>query len=374
MQYKNIIIHMLLAPDVGPQAITKIVESVGLDNLQRVYQMSVLDFISFGVSQKKAESLVAALVDNVPLQKELNLIAQYQVTIVTAWCQQYSPLLKQIDTPPVVLYCLGNTDLFQASKTIACVGARKAHGYAKQAIEHIIVPMIHDGWTIVSGGAAGADTYAHQITLDQRGSTVVVVGSGLCHVYPPQNRVLFEKVVYAGGLIVSCFPMNTNPDSWCFPIRNRIISGLSRGCLVVQAATKSGALITAQQALDQGRDVFAVPGLIFDPLSAGCHELIAQGAKLVSCAADILSELDVSYTPVHEQQTIMNAVNVPAASTRYKPDSLQQQILNILITPLSADTMMQKLNVNIDQLQSLLFDLSLDGVIGQNATGFWVRI
>lgn len=365
---------MLLAHDVGPQAITKVVGSVGLDNLQRVYQMSVLDFISFGVSQKKAESLVAALADHVPLQKELDLIAQYQVTIVTAWCQQYSPLLKQIDTPPVVLYCLGNTDLLQASKTIACVGARKAHGYAKQAIEHIIVPMIHDGWTIVSGGAAGADTYAHQITLDQRGSTVVVVGSGLCHVYPPQNKALFENVVYAGGLIVSCFPMNTNPDSWCFPIRNRIISGLSRGCLVVQAAIKSGALITAQQALDQGRDVFAVPGLIFDPLSAGCHELIAQGAKLVSCAADILSELDVSYTPAHEQQTIMNSVNLPAASTRYKPDSLQQQILNILITPLSADTMMQKLNVNIDQLQSLLFDLSLDGMIGQNATGFWVRI
>ena len=182
---------------------------------------------------------------------------QFHVGVVTLWCPEYPKILKQIHVPPVVLYYQGDVALFAHEKNIACVGARKAHGYVHEALMHLIVPMMHDGWVVVSGGAAGADTYAHQISLDQGCKTIVVVGSGLCHQYPPANKKLFENVVAHGGLIVSSFPMNTYPEPHCFPIRNRLISGLSRGCLVLQAASKSGALITAECALQQGREVFA---------------------------------------------------------------------------------------------------------------------
>ena len=261
---------------------------------------------------------------------------------------------------------------------IACVGARKAHSYARDALVHMVGPMIQDGWTVVSGGAEGADRYAHELALDMNGATIVVVGSGLCHQYPPSNKDLFERVVRSGSLIVSSFPMGMRPDSTTFPIRNRIISGLSLGCIVVQAAQKSGALITAQQALDQGREVFAVPGSIFDPLSVGCHELIGQGgAKVVTSAHDILAEFsqfghDVNVTDQQEQLSVFSSkLSNPIARTLYASGSLEQLILDLLVVPMSADHLMHKVDVDLSVLQSTLFSLSLDGLIYQDGMGFW---
>jgi DNA processing protein len=261
---------------------------VGLENLENIYTFTISDFINLGFPEVRAQAIVDGLADTKLLETELQFIQEHDVTIVTYWCSGYSKILAEIHVPPVVLYCQGNTSLLSHEKMIACVGARKAHSYAKDALIQIVGPMIQDGWIVVSGGAAGADRYAHELAMDLQGFTIVVVGSGLCHQYPPSNKDLFARAIKSGSLIVSSFPMNRQPDGTTFPIRNRIISGLSLGCLVVQAAQKSGALITAQQALDQGRDVFAVPGSIFDFLSAGCHELIGQGAKVVTSAQDIL--------------------------------------------------------------------------------------
>jgi len=365
---KQVVIH-LVASHVTPTNIAKIVESVGFENLNQIYRYTSSDFICMGISQEKSEEIVQSLADQTTVAKELQLIEEYRVFVVTLWCPEYPALLKEIHIPPSALYCQGSLDLFQASNTIACVGARKAHQYVYEVLQHMVTPMIRSGWVVVSGGAAGADTFAHQITLDAGGRTIVVVGSGLCHVYPPQNKTLFARVVSSGGLIVSCFPMSTPPEPHCFPIRNRIIAGLSRGCLVLQAAAKSGALITAQQALDQGREVFAVPGSIFDPLSVGCHKLVQQGAKLVMSVDDILIEFDPLHNVVDQQMTISSAVG-----TSYKPGSKKQQLVDAVCVPMAADQLIKKLDIDLGSLQAMLFELSMDGVICQDGMGYWKRL
>lgn len=378
MNYQNSIIHLNLIPNIGPSAIIKLVEAVGLHNLHNVYQYSITDFIALGFSEIKAQILVNGLTDKKLLERELELIQQHQVQIVTYWCPEYSKLLAQIHVPPAVLYCQGNIMLLQHDKMIACVGARKAHSYAKDALRQIVGPMIQDGWIVVSGGATGADRYAHELALDLNSFTIVVVGSGLCHQYPPSNKDLFKRIVQQNSLIVSTFPMDMQPDGTTFPIRNRIISGLSLGCVVVQAAAKSGALITAQQALDQGREVFAIPGSIFDPLSVGCHELLKQGAKLVTSTEDVLVELsqfvDSGKAAIEQDQQLSVFSAKPLGTilrSRYQQGSLEQLVLDALVTPMSADYLIQKMDIDLETVQNVLFILSLDGAIWQNEMGFW---
>ncbi|HSW75425.1 MAG TPA: DNA-processing protein DprA [Candidatus Saccharimonadales bacterium] len=390
MNIQHIILHLSLIQNLTPRLVYEIIETITLEKLSDLYQYNMQDFIKLGCSQDIAHLIVAGLSDTASLDKELELVQQHNVTVVTFVCPQYPALLKQIDVAPLVLYCQGDVRLFDNEKMFACVGARKAHSYVRDALVKLVVPMIQDEWVIVSGGAAGADTYAHQIALDHKGKTIVVVGSGLCHVYPPANRKLFEQVVYDGGLIVSCFPMNMASFPYNFPIRNRIISGLSKGCLVLQAASKSGALITAHFALEQGREVFAVPGSIFDPLSAGCHDLLQQGAKLVTCTQDILDELSYPGKVTQVQMKIQSDTKVKDASSgrdgqvgKSKSssigstadlDDIERSILHYTIVPVTAEMLMSKVGVSLDILQSKLFSLSLDGKIYQDTIGLWKRV
>lgn len=374
MHYQNIILHLSLISGIGPSVIIKIVALIGLENIETIYQFSVTDFIKLGLSEKKAEELVSGLADKKLLENELKLIQDNKVTIVTLWCKRYSRLLSEIHIPPVILYCQGNIDLLSKEKMIACVGARKARIYARDTIKHILTPLLLDDWVVVSGGAAGADTYAHQTALELNAATIVVVGSGLCYQYPPENKPLFEKVLSQNGLIVSSFAMNVRPDTTTFPARNRIISGLSLGCLVVQAASKSGALITAQQALEQSREVFAVPGSIFEPLSDGCHDLIHDGAKITRSAQDILDEFQQFKlaSDFHEKNNdIQLKIHSDKAKRFNSQDPLEQAILGLLITPRSADQLLTQMDVELDVLQSLLFSLTLEGLIFQDSMGFW---
>ncbi len=364
MPHKNIVLHVSLIHGVGTVCIQKIVQAVGLSNLAQVYTFSLADFIAMGIAQAQAQAVVAGLQDRSLLHKELELIAQHEVTILTLWCDAYPMHLRHIHVPPAVLYVQGNSKLLLQEKMLACVGSRLAGNYVQRCLDHLVVPLINDGWTIVSGGALGADTFAHKVALAHAGKTVVVVGSGLCYQYPDKNKTLFSQVVQSGGLIVSCFSMQTKPEAHCFPIRNRIISGLSLGCLVLQAAHKSGALITAQCALDQGREVFAVPGLLDDPLSVGCHELIQQGAKLVTNSQDILEELQGygSNQVIQSEQTMV----VPATL-----DPLSLAILQATTTAKSLDDLLLTLQIVPAQLHQALFTLSLDGKIEQDVLGLW---
>jgi len=205
---------------------------------------------------------------------------------------QYPPLLRHIDTAPPILFVRGCIDSV-LKRNFALVGSRSATAYGKRSAYWMARELSKAGMQICSGLAAGVDTKAHEGALDGSGKTIAVVGTGIDRVYPPKNARLADRIIENGALL-SEFPLGTPPLSRNFPRRNRIISGLSEGILVVEAAIKSGSLITARLALEQNRDVFALPGPIGSLKSRGCHELIKQGAKLVEEPADILDELGIN--------------------------------------------------------------------------------
>ena len=188
MEIKNILLHLSLIRGLGTRCVYEVINQISKDEIFFIYSYKVSDFVRLGCSQDKAQLFVDGLKDVHILQQELIFIEKHNVQFLTLFCSGYPELLKEIDVPPIVLYCQGNMSLLKHHKTLACVGARKAHRYVYDALKQLVVPMIQDNWIIVSGGALGADTYAHQVTLEFKGKTIVVVGSGLCFWYPDQNR------------------------------------------------------------------------------------------------------------------------------------------------------------------------------------------
>jgi len=273
---------------------------------------------------------------------------------------------------------------------LAIVGSRKASRYGQMAIERIVPDLVEQGVCIVSGGALGADSMAHTCTLDAAGQTIAIIGSGLLEPYPATNKKLFERMVAEGGALVSPFPLNTTPHPGNFPARNRIIAGMSHACLVVQAAARSGALITAQYALDQGKEVLAVPGMINDQLSEGCHALIRDGASLVTSAQDVLAAFgEFAQLPVvgslvlsddkaqqlefggrgARQSTYVvagSAVDVKATS-----ENLSNRIICACAQPRALEDLVDELELSVEEVMQELFNLQLAGKVGQNFAGLW---
>ena len=318
------------------------------------------------------------------MTRELELLDQYSdIRFVTIFDTEYPELLKHISIPPLLLYLRG-AKLEQNRLRLAVVGSRKCNNYAERVISSLVPEFIAHDWDIVSGGALGVDTLAHTVTVNTQGRTLVVFGSGLLELYPFGNKKLFDLVIAHQGTLVSTFPLKMEARPSHFPARNRIISGLSLGTLVVQAAEKSGALITAQYALDQGRQVFAVPGLVTDPLSVGCHNLIKQGAKLVASVEDIVEEFGtVKEKKVLEYQTI---IPLPVI-TNVQQDALAHKSAPIQSSQVCNDPLLQYLDTarSVDELscylqklpavvQNDLFDLQLEGVVRQNHAGLWERL
>lgn len=224
------------------------------------------------------------------LTREMYLIKKHDVRIITIDDKEYPLNLKFTFNPPLVLYVKGGL-IPDDNVSIAIVGSRKATDYGKAITEKLTGELAKNNITVVSGLARGIDTYAHKGTLAKGARTIAVLGSGLGFIYPPENRVLAEEIA-KNGAVISEFPMTTRPEKANFPRRNRLISGLSLGTVVIEAAQKSGSLITAAYALEQGRDVFAVPGSIYSDYSKGTHKLIKQGAKLTENINDIIEEID----------------------------------------------------------------------------------
>lgn len=212
-----------------------------------------------------------------------------EVTIIPSYSKSYPPLLAQIDNPPLQLFVKGDVSLLKTD-AIAIVGARAATSYGVEMATRFAGELARRNYTVVSGMATGIDAAAHFGCLEAQGRTIAVLGCGVNRVYPPQNQKLYRRLADSGAL-VSEYPLDTEPDAFRFPARNRIISGLSLGVMVVEAAKRSGSLITAQLALEQNREVFAVPGRIDSFKSAGTHNILQQGAKLVLRVEDIIEEL-----------------------------------------------------------------------------------
>ncbi|CAM3417047.1 DNA-processing protein DprA [Cytobacillus oceanisediminis] len=224
------------------------------------------------------------------IQEQIRQYPPNGIKIISLFDEEYPVLLKETYQPPWVIYAKGNTDLLKTGTHLAVVGSRQATEYGERAIEYLFPKLIQNGVVIVSGLAAGVDAIAHKEAIKNGGKTIGVIAGGLFHIYPQSNQKLAYEMM-KNHLVISEYPPNTRPSRWQFPMRNRIISGISRGTLIIQAKSKSGSLITANYAVQEGREVFAVPGSIFSAYSAGTNELIQQGAKLVKTAEDILEEL-----------------------------------------------------------------------------------
>lgn len=211
-------------------------------------------------------------------------ILQYET--ITILDPSYPTILKQIQDPPIVLYTLGNTQLLHRQPLLSVIGSRHPTHQGRKKVAHIVPPLVKNNWVIVSGMARGIDRYSHELTIQSHGQTIAVLGSGFNHIYPREHKELFREISNK-GLVLSEYPPHTAPHPSHFPERNRLISGLSFGTLVIEAKKRSGTMITVDQALDQGREVYAIPGCPFDPHTRGCNALIQDGAKLVQQSTDI---------------------------------------------------------------------------------------
>ena len=278
---------------------------------------------------------------------------------------RYPPNLAEIPDPPPLLFVRGNADAL-ANKQIAVVGSRNPSVFGEKLAHDFSLALTETGFTVTSGLALGIDAAAHQGALDGGGITVAVAGTGLDQVYPRRHAGLADAIVEREGALVSEFPTITPPQAMNFPRRNRIISGLSLGVLVVEAAMRSGSLITARMALEQGREVFALPGSINNPLARGCNALIKQGAKLVETVDDILDEFDMSRLPSKPNPQWQ-------APTEETDDECRRLLKYIAYAPTSVDTLVAATGNAPEDLASLLLSLELQGHI-VSADGGYSRI
>jgi DNA processing protein len=308
----------------------------------------------------------AGIVRN-PLTKPMReRVAALRDTVVTLADDAYPAALREIVDPPLALHFRGDLSLLQRP-ALAIVGSRRASPYAINATEHLTRQLVPAGLAIVSGFALGVDTAAHQATLDAGGATIAVLGTGIDVVYPPKNLPLFGRIVER-GLVLTEFAPGAPPKKEHFPIRNRVIAGLSAGAVIVEASRRSGSLITARMAAEQGREVFAVPGSIFSDGSEGTHRLIQSGAKLVHDAADILDEL-----PVHVRQQLSVAMPAPAEP---EPGSPLAEVLAMFTREEGAhiDTVASRLGRTAGSIAEALLELELGGWIRALPGARFVRV
>jgi len=279
-----LILNMI--PGLGSRSFLKLKETLG--SAEAVLSASAAALRKVPGIRAELVKRIVELRDSLNVGQEIELAQKSGAHIVPFWSEEYPEQLRQIHSPPIVLYVKGELQKTDAL-AVAIVGARRCSLYGRHQSEQIAFQLAARGFCIVSGMARGTDAAAHEGALKAGGRTIAVLGTGLANIYPREHKELAEKIS-AHGALVSELPMATPVDGRNFPPRNRIISGLSMGVLVIEAAAKSGSLITAQWAQEQNRDVFALPGKIDSPLSIGPHRLIRDGARIITCVEDILEE------------------------------------------------------------------------------------
>jgi len=288
-----------LVPEIGLKRFNLLLQAFG--ELRIAWHADSATLREVGLDGKPLANLIAFR-ERVDLAAEMAKIERVGARLITLMDADYPPLLRTINGVPPLLYVRGS--IIEADHlAVALVGTRKATVYGRDATEYFSKGLASNGVTIISGLAHGVDTLAHRTALNAGGRTLAVLGCGIDVMYPRENAAL-AKDILSSGAILSEFPLGTPPEARNFPLRNRIISGMSLGVLVVEAPEKSGALITASFAADQGRDVFAVPGNIFNPSSMGANRLIQDGAKPALTIDDILGEINVTYRNVETRERV----------------------------------------------------------------------
>ena len=332
-----------------------------------------------GIGQKKAQAITAGL-NSADVNAELEKAEHLGIRIITQQCPDYPPLLRQIDTAPAVLYVKGTlTD--QDNLAVAFVGSRNCSNYGREQTSRLTHMLSTAGFTIVSGLARGIDTEAHRGALSADGRTIAVLGCGLGKIYPPENADLADRIA-DNGCLVSELPIDYEPLSNTFPARNRIIAGLSLATVVVEARHRSGALITARLALEQNRDVMAVPGRIDSPNSQGPHQLIKDGAQLVENVNDILAALGHLNLTIDENETTDSTQ--PSTTSDSQPalfnlDQLklsptESAVLNSLDhQEIHIDEIINRANLTAGPTNAALTSLQLKGLIKQLPGSFYKK-
>ncbi|MEO5721146.1 MAG: DNA-processing protein DprA [Chthoniobacterales bacterium] len=358
-------IALNMLPKMGP---------VRLRNLLQVFGSPEQILTARGPALRAVQGIGAEVVEQilkweemVDLPAELERVREFGASVITAESPNYSRQLREIHAPPIVLYVWGELQ-DRDQHAIGVIGSRRTTHYGTESAKKLSYQLAYAGLTVISGLARGIDTAAHQGALAAKGRTIAVIGSGLNKLYPPENAALAEKIASGNGAVISEFSMEVEPDRQTFPMRNRIISGWSHGILVVEAGLNSGALITASQALEQGRSVYAVPGHINAPSAMGSNRLIQQGAKLVMDANDLLDDLSI---------LLPEAKPSPEAAVRALPELTadERRVYDaIRATETSIDDIATGADLAAGSVSSILLRLELKRVVKQLPGNYFVKV
>lgn len=332
--------------------------------LAELVTYSAQQLMLLGFTQNQAERWLKINDNEIDLTRRW--LEKQNHALVTILDEDYPDLLKEISDPPIALFVKGDKRLLMRLQ-LAIVGSRNPTSMGKETAFDFANYLTDAGLMMTSGLATGIDAAAHRGALEAGGKTVAVCGAGLNTIYPTVNRELATQIV-ASGALISEFPLHAGPQPYHFPKRNRIISGLSLGVLVVEAARRSGSLITARLASEQGREVFAIPGSIHNPLTRGCHGLIRQGAKLVETAADVLEELPPLANVVqekHQQQTVEKVDITPIL------DKNHQRLLSYIdYAPTPIDVLVARSGMKAAEVSSMLLLLELESLVQSEVGGY----
>lgn len=336
---------------IGPAKIQALLDFFG--TIGAAWQANEFQLRQIGIDGRTIESFLK-MRDELDLDGELARLQEKGIWLLVWDSPLYPRYLREAHNAPPLLF--GQGELIEADRwAVAVVGTRRLTAYGRQVTHELVGGLVRSNVTIVSGLAKGIDSIAHEVAVDMGGRTIAVLGSGLDNIYPAQNRALADRILAGHGAIISEYALGVKPDAKNFPPRNRIISGLSLGVLVVEAGARSGALITANFALEQNREVFAVPGNINSPASKGTNRLIQQGAKPVLDVEDILEELNL--TMVLDQVAVQQAV----------PDSAEEALLlnHLSRQPIHIDILSRECGLPTAMVSSTLTLMELKGMVQQ---------
>ena len=339
-------------------------------SIEAVLASSRSELLQLGLSPKAAEALRRP--SGALLEQDLLWLTRSRVTLLPITASGYPSQLADLPDPPTALFLKGRPDLLR-SPQLAIVGSRHPTAAGRRIAQTLSRQLCAAGVCITSGLARGIDTAAHEGALAGGGDTIAVCGTGLDQCYPPDNASLFERIADT-GLVISEFPPGTEPRKSNFPRRNRIISGLARGTLVVEAASGSGSLITAQRALEQGREVFAVPGSPLNPLAAGCLDLLRQGAHLVRHAADVLEHIQIQIESNSQNNQVLALLDNPVSGVR-RLDKDYEMLLDALgFEPASIDDLVDRTGLSPGSVASMMLILELEGRVETRPGALFNRV
>ncbi len=348
-------------------------------DIKSIYQASLTELKQVGIDEKIAQEFLLYK-EKTNLDKLLDVTNKNKIKILTINDFDYPHNLKQIKNPPVILYYKGELpDNNQYENYVAIVGTRKITHYGEKVTIEIVNHLAKNKVVIVSGLAIGVDTLAHKIALENNDKTIAVLGSGLDNIFPPQNRQLAQDIVDTRNTLISEYPLGTAALHYHFPYRNRIISGLSNVTIITEADENSGALITAEYAIAQGRTVYVVPGNIYSPMSSGCNKLIKQGAKIITSVENILytcqnKSKSINFQQTKNQKSVKNPIK-RILKTKIIPtaNADEERVLKHLTTePIHIDELVRNCNLKVQEVNSILSVMELKGMVKNIGGMNWV--